>query len=859
MLVNSSDCPSVSHLVQWITGAFDAIQHKYVSVLMASSTNMLMASSTSSIHAVLLLVATLGCLWHTRDTFSSLENPDAAVLETYSFKFSYNSDGTASIDHVASTTPHKLQSTCSSRKSSERRHEDIRKSTLQMLRNIIVLMQGLDDLPDHVYLSMRLRYYDHVTPVDYEPHGFCSSQQSSYVFSGLVATLGMGDVDTGHHSVALRLKKTNSHFVEDHPHLRDESSSQESTAFTEAPDASALQDPGNPNATSTPLRSTCSSVPSAAATTDDLPRGLVKIQVNDAEDPNLDDHSHDCVSGDATRGGDDRGAFSGDRAERSTRDSIPDVTSLVTVKNNCFVVDDKDPATPIKKECVVATRAGSHANESGHSDTPGNHLALTNNDNLDNGSVVEVLPEANYNAAATQESESVVETDVGNFQRSARRRRFNSIVWTSPALMVPSVTQGSGGEPERSGTREQLVPSGSSIVKKRSTNITNNVSLVHLSDDTALVSFQRPSLHGEAVPSPLNNFVIDLECPEQIMDVHSGPFPDTVASASQNTAATPTACCSYRSADHSISVSTSSPTSGVSRQDDSEKQNIVCTPVQTQGFNDGDATPLLTYEGLKSREGISAEVKDEELHESKTPVLFKLDPISFHSPIQRAPSSAGSVTSLRSVSVTLAPSCPSPGYPVRCACSVHADDGLMILCDVCGYWQHGACYSILRVEDAPEKHLCHLCSNPPNLCSDSRLCFLSPLTLEETCLFRRSLSVLCCSDSNSNTNISCIALAQRLGCDVARANAVVEKLLGAGVLIDSEVGGRKRKRKLMLNYDALKNDAVPKFFKKQNSQSMKTEEPQATNQHSQEWAPRPKKCNSSMSTTGVKKCSGTTP
>ena len=47
------------------------------------------------------------------------------------------------------------------------------------------------------------------------------------------------------------------------------------------------------------------------------------------------------------------------------------------------------------------------------------------------------------------------------------------------------------------------------------------------------------------------------------------------------------------------------------------------------------------------------------------------------------------------------------------------DDGLMIMCDVCKFWQHGICFQIMDEEKAPEHHVCDLCAEVN--------CFLSTL------------------------------------------------------------------------------------------------------------------------------------
>lgn len=39
------------------------------------------------------------------------------------------------------------------------------------------------------------------------------------------------------------------------------------------------------------------------------------------------------------------------------------------------------------------------------------------------------------------------------------------------------------------------------------------------------------------------------------------------------------------------------------------------------------------------------------------------------------------------------------------------DDGLMILCAVCKYWQHGICFLIKDETEAPEAHFCDICAD----------------------------------------------------------------------------------------------------------------------------------------------------
>jgi hypothetical protein len=54
--------------------------------------------------------------------------------------------------------------------------ENIKKSTVNMLRTLIVMASTLSPLPDDRYLTMKLFYYDERTPEDYEPKFFVAAQ-----------------------------------------------------------------------------------------------------------------------------------------------------------------------------------------------------------------------------------------------------------------------------------------------------------------------------------------------------------------------------------------------------------------------------------------------------------------------------------------------------------------------------------------------------------------------------------------------------------------------------------------------------------------------------------------------------------
>lgn len=49
---------------------------------------------------------------------------------------------------------------------------------------------------------------------------------------------------------------------------------------------------------------------------------------------------------------------------------------------------------------------------------------------------------------------------------------------------------------------------------------------------------------------------------------------------------------------------------------------------------------------------------------------------------------------------------------VMCACNCEEESGLMMQCEVCLTWQHGACFQIEEEKDVPDKYICYMCVVP---------------------------------------------------------------------------------------------------------------------------------------------------
>ena len=118
--------------------------------------------------------------------------PDT-VHEVYTFKFSYK-DGEAACE--LGRQDGRGRDIC---------QESIKKSTTALLRTVLVLTQGLPPLPDSATVSMKLTYYDAVTPQDYEPRGFVPTELVRPRLPAGALSLQCGQVVTAHHGLGLEV------------------------------------------------------------------------------------------------------------------------------------------------------------------------------------------------------------------------------------------------------------------------------------------------------------------------------------------------------------------------------------------------------------------------------------------------------------------------------------------------------------------------------------------------------------------------------------------------------------------------------------------------------------------------------
>nr|XP_051713274.1 Golgi phosphoprotein 3-like isoform X3 [Oryctolagus cuniculus] len=118
--------------------------------------------------------------------------PIYAISECYQFKFKYTSNGPImdflSQNNKSSTSP-----------------ADTKKASILLIRKIYILMQNLGPLPNDVCLTMKLFYYDEVTPPDYQPPGFKDGDCAGVTFEGEPMYLNVGEVPTPFHNFRVKV------------------------------------------------------------------------------------------------------------------------------------------------------------------------------------------------------------------------------------------------------------------------------------------------------------------------------------------------------------------------------------------------------------------------------------------------------------------------------------------------------------------------------------------------------------------------------------------------------------------------------------------------------------------------------
>uniref|UniRef100_V9L5R7 HORMA domain-containing protein 1-like protein n=2 Tax=Callorhinchus milii TaxID=7868 RepID=V9L5R7_CALMI len=162
ILREDSRFPGASKVVKWLLGCFDALDKKYL------------RSIILGVH-------------------KDPEDPNS-MIESYQFKFKYTTDG-PKLDILSISKNIETDMTT----------QDTKKASILLIRKLFVLMQSLETLPSDVSLTMKLFYYDEVTPPDYQPPGFKAGECDSMWFEGTPAHFKIGDVPTPYYKMKVRI------------------------------------------------------------------------------------------------------------------------------------------------------------------------------------------------------------------------------------------------------------------------------------------------------------------------------------------------------------------------------------------------------------------------------------------------------------------------------------------------------------------------------------------------------------------------------------------------------------------------------------------------------------------------------
>jgi len=157
VLKNDKSCPGAAQMIAWLKGVFDALDKKYLRMLIFG-----IQSGTC--------------------------DPDS-FLEMYTFRFSYNDK--IELEIQSKNGKLSLISTAN----------ETKKATVLLLSRLVALMDTLRPLPPDTRTTMKLLYYDDVTPADYEPPGFIAAKSSFICVEGNPTKFRFQSVSTAFHSM----------------------------------------------------------------------------------------------------------------------------------------------------------------------------------------------------------------------------------------------------------------------------------------------------------------------------------------------------------------------------------------------------------------------------------------------------------------------------------------------------------------------------------------------------------------------------------------------------------------------------------------------------------------------------------
>ncbi|PPD69734.1 hypothetical protein GOBAR_DD33389 [Gossypium barbadense] len=141
--------------------------------------------------------------------FCICESIDGAMIEEYSFSFSYsNSDAQEVSMNINRTGSKKHGRAFICNSTAEVTPNQMRSSACKMVRTLVQLMRTLDKMPEERTILMKLLYYDDVTPMDYEPPFFrcCTEEEAHNSWIKNPLRMEVGNVNSKHFVLVLKVK-----------------------------------------------------------------------------------------------------------------------------------------------------------------------------------------------------------------------------------------------------------------------------------------------------------------------------------------------------------------------------------------------------------------------------------------------------------------------------------------------------------------------------------------------------------------------------------------------------------------------------------------------------------------------------
>ncbi|XP_014330775.1 HORMA domain-containing protein 1-like [Xiphophorus maculatus] len=161
VLRENSNTPGANKVVKWMMGCFDALEKQYLHII---------------------------CI----GVYTDPEDRNC-IIESYQFNFRYTEMG-PEMD-ISRNNARGMQVAL----------EDTKRASVLLIRKLFLLLQNLDALPSNVYLTMKLYYYDDITPADYQPPGFQDGVHDRLWFQGVPVHFKVGQVHTAFHSLRVRV------------------------------------------------------------------------------------------------------------------------------------------------------------------------------------------------------------------------------------------------------------------------------------------------------------------------------------------------------------------------------------------------------------------------------------------------------------------------------------------------------------------------------------------------------------------------------------------------------------------------------------------------------------------------------